>query len=69
MTESMLLSLVGGALGVLAWSGLPLLTSFAERFTTRTAEIKIDSSVLLFTVVVSVCTGLAFVYFRRFPWS
>jgi predicted permease len=61
VTESMLLSLVGGALGVLlAWSGLPLLTSFAEWFTTRTAEIKIDSSVLLFTVVVSVCTGLAF---------
>ena len=36
-----------------------LLTSFAERFDTH-AEIKIDSSVLLFTVIVSVCTGLAF---------
>jgi putative ABC transport system permease protein len=61
VTESMLLSLIGGALGVLlAWFGLPLLTSFAARFTTRTAEIKIDSSVLLFTLVVSVCTGLAF---------
>lgn len=61
VTESMLLSLIGGALGVLlAWAGLPLLASFAARFTTRTAEIKIDSSVLMFTVVVSVCTGLAF---------
>jgi putative ABC transport system permease protein len=61
LTESMLLSLAGGALGLLlAWFGLPLLTSFAGRFTTRTAEIQIDSSVLLFTLVVSAGTGLAF---------
>jgi predicted permease len=61
VTESLLLSLVGGALGVfLAWSGLPLLSSFAARFTTRTSEIEIDSSVLLFTLVVSVFTGLVF---------
>jgi putative ABC transport system permease protein len=61
LTESLLLSVAGGALGLLvAWLGLPLLTSFAGRFTTRTAEIKIDSSVLLFTLVVSACTGLAF---------
>ena len=61
LTESILLSLGGGTLGLLlAWFGLPLLTSFAERFTTRTAEIQIDSSVLLFTLLVSACTGLAF---------
>ncbi len=61
LTESLLLSLGGGALGlVLAWAGLPLLTSFAHRFTTRTAEIQIDSSVLFFTLVVSAGTGLAF---------
>jgi predicted permease len=61
LTESILLSVGGGALGLLlAWLGLPLLTSFAGRFTTRTAEIQIDSSVLLFTLVVSTCTGLAF---------
>ena len=61
LTESILLSLGGGALGLLlAWLGLPLLTSFAGRFTTRTAEIQIDSSVLLFTLVVSAGTGLAF---------
>lgn len=61
LTESLLLSLGGGALGLLlAWFGLPLLTSFAGRFTTRTAEIQIDSSVLLFTLLVSACTGLAF---------
>ena len=61
LTESLLLSLGGGTLGLLlAWFGLPLLTSFAGRFTTRTAEIQIDSSVLLFTLIVSACTGLAF---------
>ena len=61
LTESMLLSLAGGALGLLlAWFGLPLLSSFAGRFTTRTAEIQIDTSVLLFTVLVSACTGLVF---------
>src|SRR6185369_4273356 len=61
VTESLLLSLVGGALGVLlAWAGLPLLTSFAERFTTRTGEIQIDSSVLLFTLVVSASAGFLF---------
>jgi predicted permease len=61
LTESLLLSLVGGALGLLlAWFGLPLLTSFAGRFTTRTAEIQIDSSVLFFALVVSAGTGLAF---------
>ncbi len=61
LTESILLSLGGGALGLLfAWFGLPLLTSFAGRFTTRTAEIQIDSSVLVFTLVVSACTGFAF---------
>ncbi len=61
LTESILLSLGGGALGLLlAWLGLPLLTSFAGRFTTRTAEIQIDSSVLIFTLVVSAGTGLIF---------
>src|ERR1051325_2331459 len=61
LTESILLSIAGGALGLLlAWFGLPLLASFATRFTTRTQEIQIDSSILLFTLIVSVCTGLAF---------
>jgi putative ABC transport system permease protein len=61
LTESIILSLGGGALGLLlAWFGLPLLTSFAGRFTTRTAEIQIDSSIMLFTLLVSACTGLAF---------
>jgi putative ABC transport system permease protein len=61
LTESTLLSLGGGALGLLLASwGLPLLTSFAARFTNRTAEIGLDSSVLLFALLLSVGTGLIF---------
>jgi predicted permease len=37
-----------------------MLVAFAARFTTRTAEIRIDFSILLFTMIVSVGTGLAF---------
>lgn len=61
LTESILLSLAGGLLGILlaAWS-LKLLVNFAERFTPRAAEINLDNTVLLFTLVVSVATGLIF---------
>jgi predicted permease len=61
LTESTLLSLAGGVLGlVLAAGGLQLLVSFAARFTTRASEIRIDGFVLLFTLLVSVATGLIF---------
>jgi len=61
LTESVLLSFAGGVLGlVLAAGGLQLLVSFAARFTTRASEIRIDGLVLLFTLLVSVATGLIF---------
>jgi putative ABC transport system permease protein len=61
ITESMLLALVGGALGVMfAAGGLDLLVTFTARFTRRAREIDIDGSVLAFTLVVSVVTGLIF---------
>jgi putative ABC transport system permease protein len=61
LTESTILSLAGGALGlVFAWSTLSLLTQFVGRFTTRTSEIAVDPAVLGFTVVISVATGLLF---------
>src|SRR5437868_1245276 len=61
LTESTMLALAGGALGLLvaAW-GLQLLISFAARFTPRAHEISIDGFVLLFTVLVSLGTGLVF---------
>jgi putative ABC transport system permease protein len=61
LTESTLLSLAGGVLGLLlAAGGLQLLVGFAERFTPRASEIKIDGFVLLFTLLVSAATGLIF---------
>lgn len=61
LTESTLLSFAGGALGLLlAAGGLQLLVGFAARFTTRASEIRIDGFVLLFTLLVSVVTGLIF---------
>ncbi|HEY6972228.1 MAG TPA: ABC transporter permease [Candidatus Angelobacter sp.] len=61
LTESTLLSLAGGALGlVLASTCLDLLVKFVSRFTTRAAEVSISTPVLIFTLVVSILTGLAF---------
>jgi putative ABC transport system permease protein len=61
LTESMLLSMTGGALGLaLAPTTLKVLVTFAERFTTRAGEIKIDAPILVFTILVSLSTGLVF---------
>jgi putative ABC transport system permease protein len=61
LTESTLLSLAGGGLGVIfAWLTIDLLTAFAARFTARTGEIDLDPQVLGFTLLVSIATGLAF---------
>ncbi len=61
LTENTLLAVAAGALGLLfaAW-GLDLLIAFAARFTTRASEIGIDGTVLLFTLFVSVGTGIVF---------
>jgi predicted permease len=61
LTESLVLAVSGGVLGLLvAFSTLNLLIAFAARFTQRAAEITIDGRVLLFTAAVSVFTGLVF---------
>jgi len=61
LTETVLLSLAGGALGLaIASPTLALLVKFAERFTTRAAEVHIDGVVLTFTLVISVLSGLLF---------
>jgi putative ABC transport system permease protein len=57
LTESLLLSLAGGALGLLMASGMmSMLVAFASRFTPRAGEIRIDTTVLLFTLGVSLVT-------------
>ena len=61
LTESTLLSVAGGIVGLLfAWSTVGMLTRFVARFTSRTGEIGIDPGVLVFTLLVSVVTGLVF---------
>jgi predicted permease len=61
LTESAVLALGGGVLGVIvAILARSLLVSFTERFTPRAAEIGIDGSVLLFALGVSAATGLLF---------
>jgi putative ABC transport system permease protein len=61
LTESVLVSLGGGLLGLaLAPVSLSLLVKFAEHFTTRAAEVRIDAPVLLFALMVSLGTGVLF---------
>jgi putative ABC transport system permease protein len=61
LTESTMLALLGGGLGILlAAFSLDLLVDFAARFTTRASEISLDGSVLLFTFVIAVTTGVVF---------
>jgi len=61
LTESTLLAVVGGAIGV-AFAALTIgmLTTFVGRFTSRTGEIDLDPMVLVFTLGISVFTGLLF---------
>jgi len=61
LTESMLLSFVGGALGLaLAWGLLRLLVAASPEQLPRVQEIALDLRVLLFTLGVSLLTGLMF---------
>ena len=61
VTESTVLALIGGLVGlIMARLGLSLLTAFAARFTPRAAEIALDGWVLLFALTVSVLTGIVF---------
>jgi len=61
MTEGLLLSIVGGVLGlVLARLGVLALIRAYPNTLPRTGEITVDPSVLLFTLAVSIVTGLLF---------
>ncbi|HEX4386691.1 MAG TPA: ABC transporter permease [Myxococcales bacterium] len=61
LTESVLLALGGGALGVLlAFWGLDALLPLVPEDLRRNADVTINGAVLAFTLVLSVITGLAF---------
>jgi putative ABC transport system permease protein len=61
LTESMLIALAGGALGLLlaAW-GIDFLAALDPGTIPRVAEVDVDGRVLGFTLATSVLTGLAF---------
>ena len=61
ITESLLLAIIGGALGAfLATWGVQLLVKLSENSIPPTVQVKIDATVLGFTLLVSVITGVLF---------
>lgn len=61
LTESLVLAVTGGVLGIaFAYSTLPALRTVAPWSLPRIDEVTIDGLVLIFSVVVSVGTGLLF---------
>ncbi len=62
MTESLLLSLAGGAAGLaIAYAGRSILWAFRPPFIDQTGiDLSLDSRVLLFTLGVSILTGIIF---------
>jgi putative ABC transport system permease protein len=61
LTESVVLALAGGVIGVgIAWAGVKLLVSLDPGSVPRLMDIKVDQTVLMFALVISVLTGLLF---------
>ena len=61
LTESLLLALCGGALGVLAaWWGVRAMVGLSGSFLPRAADVRLDGGVLAFAVAVSLVTGALF---------
>jgi predicted permease len=61
LLESVTLGILGGVLGLgLAYAGLRLLTAIGPESLPRLNEIRIDPTVLLFTFLISVLSGILF---------
>lgn len=68
LTENLVLSLAGAALGlILAVFGLQLLVQYADRLTVRTGEIAMDVPVLLFTIGVAVAVAVLLAWSPTLP--
>jgi predicted permease len=61
LTESMLVAIAGGAFGVaLAAFGSKLLVAYSARMTPLSADVHLDTRVLLFALGISLLTGILF---------
>jgi putative ABC transport system permease protein len=61
LTESVLLSLIGGVLGILlGWSSLHFLTSLLQKRLPQAIAIHLDGRILVFALLLSLATGLVF---------
>ncbi len=70
LTESLLLSVTGGLLGVLvAYRGLDALLAFVPSNLPRVANVGVNGTVLLFTLVLSVSAGVVFGLLPTFQLS
>ena len=59
LAENLLLALLGGGLGLLlAFGGVGMLTTFAERFSPRAGEIRVDGAVLGFTLALALLVAV-----------
>jgi putative ABC transport system permease protein len=68
LVENLLLTVVGGALGVaIAVGGVGLLTALAERYSPRASEIRLDAVVLGFTLALSVAVALLLSFLASLP--
>jgi len=61
LTESSVIALLGGTVGIgLAWLGIPVFRSSLPGSLPRLGELHLDTSVLLFSLVLALLTGLLF---------
>ena len=61
VTEGVVLSVAGGALGLfLAWAGVRALLEANPDSVPRAAEVGLDANVLLFTLAIALATGIVF---------
>jgi putative ABC transport system permease protein len=66
LTENLVLALLGAGLGVIiASAGLRLLVSLAERYSPRANEIRLDGTVLGFTLVLALVVAVILSYAPR----
>jgi predicted permease len=70
LSESVVIAIAGGALGVILASGaITLLRAIAPSELPRVDDIAVDSTVLLFTLLVSVMSGVLFGVFAVFRFG